>query len=147
MKIFKGEMSLWKQLTNGKLMKAPGGLADTSTYKAGFFVAFDGFLAYFFVWNIDSMVTNFSGWLHNPRYWFVSDAPWNDLPANARRHHFYAYVFLIFCLFLALLIFYNVWSTRRRARKSAQGQWYDNPGLSKEDLSGKPRQRREDDAS
>ena len=147
MKIFRGEMSLWKQLTDQNSMTGQGGLLDPrqTSYRAGFTLLASGLIAYFFYFNTDSMSANFMGWLHNPKYWFVSDAPWNALPPDARRHHFYAYVFLFVFTFLAFWHFFSVWSTRRRARKSAKGQWYDKPGLTKDDLYGNPDAPREEE--
>ena len=49
MKLFKGEMSLWKQLTNGKLITSPGGILDPrpTSYKPGLVLLFSGFFTYF----------------------------------------------------------------------------------------------------
>jgi hypothetical protein len=142
MKIFRGEMSLWKQLTDQNSLTRPGGLLDPrpTSYAIGFRLLFIGFITYFIFFNADSISANFLGWLKNPKYWFISDAPWDALPADARRHHFYAYIFLFVNVFLAFLHFFSVWHFRRRARKSAEGQWYDKPGLTKADLYGKARQ-------
>lgn len=138
MKLLRGNLSLWKQLTDKKSMTSPGGLLDSRpiSYKPGFVLLASGFVAYFIYFNADSMSANFMGWLHNPKYWFISDVAWNRLPPDARRHHFYAYVFLFVFVSLALSHFFSVWSTRRRARKSAEGQWYDRADLTKEDLYG-----------
>lgn len=146
MRLFKGEMSLWKQLTNDKLLFGPGGLSDLATYKASIGALTVAFVAYFFFWNIDAMHANFGEWLKHPQTW-VFTVPGQVLTPDMRRHHFYAKFWLYLGLFLAGISFRDVWRARRRARKSAKGQWYDNPGLTKEDLYGKPRQRREDDES
>ena len=145
MKIFKGDMSLWKQLTDGKAMKAPGGMADVSSYRSALFSAIDGLLGYFIFWNADAAIDNFSVWIKNPKSWFFPTTPWNLLEPAVRRHHFYAYAFLIFCSILSLLICCRIWFTRRRARKSAKGQWYDKPGLTKDDLYGNPDAPREEE--
>ena len=145
MKLFKGKMSLWKQLTSNRLMDGPGGLMDTSTYKATIGALYIGLFTYFIFWNGDAMTDDFRLWLRNPKLWFLSTTPWHLLKPAVRRHHFYAYVFLIFGLFVACLSFYSVWSSRRRARKSTQGQWYDKPDLTNEDLCGKGSDRRNEE--
>ena len=140
MKWFKGDMSVWKQLNSEKLMNGPGGLTDTSTYRAGVVMFFLGLFAYFAFWNGDAMYDDFWGWLHHPEHWLTSDVPWNELPANVRRHHGYAWTWMIICFFVSALSLFSVWTNRRRARKNAPGQWYDKPGLTKKELYGRSTQ-------
>lgn len=137
MKIFKGRLPLWSQLTHGKAMRAPAGLAGASNYKSALLNAIVSFFGYFAFWNLDAINANFEYWVENPRSWFLPAVPWDLLGPAVRRHHVYAFAFLIVGWSLSFLMSYSVWSARRRARKSAQGQWYDKAGLTKEDLYGK----------
>ncbi len=126
MKLFKGEMSLWKQLNSEKLMNGPGGLTDVSTYKGAVGVLVAGLLGYFIFWNGDAMSSNFYAWIKDPYAWFFS-VPGTVLTPAMRKHHFYAKFWLWAGIFSAGLGCYSVWLTRRRARKSAQGRLDDLP--------------------
>lgn len=139
MKLFKGEMSLWAQLTDEKKMNGPGGFTDTSTYRAAVAGVILGAGMYFFFWNLVGMSGNFDDWLHHPALWLHWSPPWHEPSGAIRKYHFYALIWLFVGVGSGFVSFLGVWLTRRRARKSAQGQWYDRPDLTKEDLYGKPR--------
>ena len=137
MKLFKGEMSLWAQLNDVKKMNRPGGMMDPLKYRTAVVCLILGG-AYFFFWDVVDMFANFYGWLHHPALWLHWSPPWHEPPGAIRKYHFYAILWLIWCVVLAVISVLYTWSVRRRARKSARGQWYDKPGLKKEDLYGKP---------
>ncbi len=140
MKWFKGDMSVWAQLNDDNKLDGPGGLMDTSTYRHSAVMFFLGLFAYFFFWNCDAMSDDFWGWLHHPEHWLTSDIPWNELPAKVRRDHGYARIWMIICFFVSALSLFSVWISRRRARKSAKGQWYDKEDLTKDELYGRSSQ-------
>ena len=121
MKLFKGEMSLWKQLNSEKLMNGPGGLTDTSTYRAPIAAVILGIFAYLIFWNMDAMNKNFSEWLKHPLFWFIANSE-QILTSDRRKHYLYAKAWLFIFLVAAVLNFFNVWPSRRRTRKSRQKQ-------------------------
>jgi hypothetical protein len=145
MKIFKGNMSLWAQLNDVRKMNGPGGIMDTSTYRAAIGSIAIGMFSYFIFWNIEAMTKDFGGWLKEPSLWLYWSPPWSEPPGNIRKYHFYAIMWLILSAIVALFLATSVFLTRRRARKSAEGQWYDKSGLTKADLYGPSHDRHEEE--
>ena len=110
-----------------------------TTFKEVWRAFFWGALAYLFFWNIDESDQIFDRLCHDPHALLFTRVPWKEPPGMLRQHHFYAWAWGLFFLSLTRrLLVYAIRDMQRtrRARRSAVGQWYDRPDLTRDDLLG-----------
>lgn len=130
-------MSLWarikaasKRLDGGHI--GPGEIFDHQTYRGTFFSLLFWCAATYFLWHFDEIFA----W-----YRSIRGVPYEIDLAKQSWARLWALIIGGTGIVSSIIVMIMIPIDRRRARKSAEGQWYDNPELSKRhlELDDKPK--------
>ena len=120
--------SIWRRLYEWdpvRLYHGPGKILDRSTYRGCFMSLVLAILVFLFLWHIYDLLK----WLDS--LWGIEKT---IEPGKQSWSRIWAVIIGGGCILTAIGQIILIPINRRRARESAEGQWYDRPNLTREEL-------------